>query len=90
MATNVIEAIIEAGLAKKEDFPVLYTDIFERVRAELADDHSGISRKLAAIPWEQARAWAELGHQVVGAEIPYPVLTRSVGNYSEASQVDYG
>lgn len=84
---NVLEELMEVGLVPRGTFKCWHTDIFERVGAELADDNSEISRKLAAILWQQARAWAELGHQVVGAERPDSVLARSVGNYSETSQV---
>ena len=84
---NVLEELMEVGLVPKGTFKCWHTDIFERVRAELADDNSEISRKLAAIPWKQARAWAEMGHQVVGAERPDSVLRGPVGDYSETYQI---
>jgi hypothetical protein len=67
---NLIEELIATGNAKREDFEISYTGVFERVGAVLADDSSELSRKVASAQRRPSVAWSEMSQQVMGAERP--------------------
>ncbi len=80
---DVIEELILTRTAKKEDFEISHTSVFERVGTQLADDSSEISRKIASAQRRQNVAWSEMAGQVLGAERP-------LRDYSERYLVVYG
>jgi len=67
---NVIQELIATGKARGEDFEVFYVGVFDRIRGELADESSELSRKFAAAQRRQHLAWSEMSQQVLGAERP--------------------
>jgi len=67
---DLIQELIATGNAQRGDFEISYTGVFERFYAQLTDDISELSRKVASAQRRPSVAWSEMSQQVMGAERP--------------------